>query len=48
MPYSEAMKKGKIQGEVLMKGCSQINSIDELNLDEIMAEIELRFRKNYP
>jgi kynurenine 3-monooxygenase len=47
VPYSVAMNKGKIQDEVLIKRCSQINSIDELNLEDTLAEIESRIKKKF-
>ncbi|MCB0339918.1 MAG: hypothetical protein KDD53_09950, partial [Bdellovibrionales bacterium] len=40
LPYSTAMKKGRIQDEVLMRICSDIHSLDGLNLSEVLSQVE--------
>jgi kynurenine 3-monooxygenase len=39
IPYSTAMEKGRVQDEILMKLCSKIDSIEQLNLEEAFGVI---------
>ncbi|MGD9590505.1 MAG: FAD-dependent oxidoreductase [Pyrinomonadaceae bacterium] len=41
MPYSEAQRRGNAQDAFLMKICAAVDSVDELNLDEVMRELSL-------
>lgn len=42
VPYSIAKEKGRIQDEILMKLCSKLNSIEELDLGAAFKEINKR------
>ena len=42
IPYSEAMKKGKIQDELLMEFCSKVESLDDIDLLEVFKELQKR------
>jgi kynurenine 3-monooxygenase len=42
MPYSEAMEKGRVQDEILMKMCSTIDSIEQFNMEEAFEVINKR------
>ncbi|MBK9156022.1 MAG: FAD-dependent monooxygenase [Chloracidobacterium sp.] len=41
MPYSEAQRRGNAQDAFLMKICAAVDSVGELNLDEVMRELSL-------
>jgi kynurenine 3-monooxygenase len=45
IPYAVAMKRGQIQDRILMEMCSQIKTIEELNLDEAFSRIRKEFEK---
>jgi len=45
IPYSTAMEKGRIQDEVLIDLCRKVETVDELNLDEVFQLISKRSQR---
>jgi hypothetical protein len=39
LPYSEAKRLGNAQDELLMQICSKVESVSELDLDDVHARI---------
>ena len=40
LPYSVAKQKGNAQDKLLMEICAEIESVSELDLDEVMEKVK--------
>ena len=40
IPYSVAMKKGRAQDGLLMKICSEVDSVDELDMEDVLRQLQ--------
>ena len=40
IPYSVAMKKGRAQDDLLMKICSEVDSVDELDMEDVLRQLQ--------
>ncbi len=41
IPYSMAMNKGRDQDDLLMKICSEVNSVDELDMEDVLRRVQV-------
>jgi kynurenine 3-monooxygenase len=46
LPYLTAMKKGRIQDEILMDACRNAKSVDDIDAGKLMSLIEVTFASN--
>lgn len=46
VPYSVAMQKGRMQDEILMDLCQRVNSIDQMNLDQVFQLINNKLNES--
>ncbi len=40
LPYAEAMKKGRMQDAFLLEKCEEVESVEDLNLEEVYKELK--------
>ncbi|KAA3635856.1 MAG: FAD-dependent monooxygenase [Bacteroidetes bacterium] len=40
IPYSVAMNKGRAQDDLLMKICSEVDSVEELDMEEVLRQVQ--------
>jgi len=40
IPYAEALSRGRLQDQLLMKACAGVKHVSEINLAEMMTRME--------